>query len=300
MACPVFVSYRRDDAAADAVALSSGIRGLLGDDAVFMDTGSIRGGDSWPDVLKKAVIGAQTVIVVVGPDWVRIADQWGRRRLDQPDDWVRLELTTALGAKKKRVIPVRVRGAEVPPANALPRPIRSLFKRQSIEIRRDYFNHDVQLLLAQLRVGTSNAVERRVRSLPYPSDVPEGPEPVPSTRLQRILQKELTEWRIVESPVPEHPATTRTELHREYLFKRFQGAIGFMTQVAPGCDIANHHPRWENIWKTLRVYLTTWDIDHHISDRDIQLARYFDRAYSEFDGRARPKSGEQVKPAKQA
>ena len=58
-----------------------------------------------------------------------------------------------------------------------------------------------------------------------------------------------------------------------------------MAQVAPGCDIAMHHPRWENIWKTIRVYLTTWDIKHRISDRDIQLARYFDRAYAEFDGR---------------
>lgn len=63
-----------------------------------------------------------------------------------------------------------------------------------------------------------------------------------------------------------------------------------MTQVAQGCDIAMHHPRWENIWKTVRVYLTTWDIGHRISDRDIQLARYFDRAYVEFPGSAKARN----------
>ena len=57
-----------------------------------------------------------------------------------------------------------------------------------------------------------------------------------------------------------------------------------MQQVAPGCDIALHHPRWENIWKTVRVYLTTGDIGHRISDRDVQLAKYLDRAYRDFPG----------------
>ena len=58
-----------------------------------------------------------------------------------------------------------------------------------------------------------------------------------------------------------------------------------MYRVAPGCDIAIHHTRWENIWRTVRVYLTTWDIDHQISDRDIQLAKYLPEAliYKTFD-----------------
>ena len=57
-----------------------------------------------------------------------------------------------------------------------------------------------------------------------------------------------------------------------------------MNEVAPGCDIAIHHPRWENLWRSLRVWLTTWDIGHRISDRDIQLAKYFDKAYADFPG----------------
>ncbi|WP_392531464.1 4a-hydroxytetrahydrobiopterin dehydratase [Nostoc sp. C117] len=69
-----------------------------------------------------------------------------------------------------------------------------------------------------------------------------------------------------------------------YNFKTFRYAIELMNQVAPGCDIALHHPRWENVWRTVRVYLTTWDIGHQISDRDIQLAKYFDKAFSDFPG----------------
>jgi pterin-4a-carbinolamine dehydratase len=91
-------------------------------------------------------------------------------------------------------------------------------------------------------------------------------------------------WKKKVSPLPEDSESVRVELFREYRFKSFRDAIRFMYQVAPGCDIAIHHPRWENIWKTVRVYLSTWDIEHRISDRDIQLARYLDKAYSEFDG----------------
>jgi pterin-4a-carbinolamine dehydratase len=87
---------------------------------------------------------------------------------------------------------------------------------------------------------------------------------------------------LVITPLPENPLEERVEIFREYEFPSFQAAVRFMVQVAPGCDIAMHHPRWENIWKTLRVFLTTWDIGHRISDRDFQLARYFDRAYAEL------------------
>ena len=286
MPSPVFISYRRDDAAAEAIALSTAVRGQLGDDAVFMDTKSLAGGDRWPDVLGQAVRDAEIVLVVMGPDWVRIADQWGMRRIDQPDDWVRLELITALESPSKRLIPVLVRGAKAPPPEVLPPPIRPILERQAIEIRRDYWNHDIQLLLAQLQIAEALKDPEGSSQSPYPIDPPEGPEPIAEDRLKRILECELTRWQSVESPLPEDPTKVRVELHREFRFKTFQGAVGFMALVAPGCDIAMHHPRWENIWKSLRVYLSTWDIGHKVSDRDVQLARYFDRAYAEFDARA--------------
>jgi pterin-4a-carbinolamine dehydratase len=285
MSSPIFISYRRDDAAAEAIALSTALRNRFGDDAVFMDTKSLLGGDEWPDVLGQAVNDAETIVVVIGPEWIRISDQWGRRRIDQADDWVRRELVTALGAATKQIIPVLVRGAQLPPPDAVPPEMRALLTRQVIEIRRDYWNHDIQLLLAQLDVprASSAAVDRG--GSPYPHNPPEGPDPADPERLERALGSELKAWERLESALPEDPSLTRVELYREFRFKSFPSAISFMALVAPGCEIAMHHPRWENIFKTLRVYLTTWDIGHRISDRDLQLARYFDRAYAEFDGR---------------
>lgn len=118
----------------------------------------------------------------------------------------------------------------------------------------------------------------------YPTPPPEQPDPISEQKLQIALNGSLSKWTRVVSPLPEDPSRVRTELLREYHFKTFLSAVEFMYQVAPGCDIALHHPRWENIWRTVRVYLTTWDINHQISDRDIQLAKYFDEAFSNFPG----------------
>ena len=105
-------------------------------------------------------------------------------------------------------------------------------------------------------------------------------------RIQIALKHNLSKWIKVVSKLPEEPTKDRVELFRQYKFKTFLGAIEFMHQVAPGCDIQLHHPRWENLWCTLRVYLSTWDIGHRISDRDIQLAKYLDKAFSSFSGAA--------------
>jgi hypothetical protein len=70
----VFISYRRDDAAADANAIARLIKERVGEDEVFFDTSSIAPGQSWPDRLKDEVLGAKYVIAVIGPEWVRMAD----------------------------------------------------------------------------------------------------------------------------------------------------------------------------------------------------------------------------------
>src|SRR5262249_21289867 len=118
------------------------------------------------------------------------------------------------------------------------------------------------------------------------------PEPIDEAVLESVLNADLVHWKRVASPLPEDPSEERVEIFREYEFPSFQAAVQFMAQVAPGCDIAMHHPRWENIWRTLRVFLTTWDIGHRLSDRDLQLARYFDRAYAELPG-----AGSDIEPA---
>lgn len=284
MGKPIFISYRRDDSAAEAAALYRELRGESDEDLVFMDTSTVEPGRKWTEEIESALESAETIIAVIGPDWIKASNEWGQRRIDQKDDWVRREILFALNSNKK-IIPTFVRGARQPPKEVLPKDIDNLFSFQSIELRRDYWQHDVQLLLAQFpksvqekQVGKDSEIH------PYPEAPPIGPDPIKDEKLLYILESNLPYWKRIVSPLPENNSQVREELFREYKFDSFQDTINFMFQVAPGCDIANHHPRWENIWKTLRVYLSTWDISHKITDRDIQLARYFDQAYKEFSG----------------
>ncbi|MEO8259580.1 MAG: 4a-hydroxytetrahydrobiopterin dehydratase [Acidobacteriota bacterium] len=294
MAHRFFVSYRRDDTSAEALNVRSALRQHFGDDCAFMDTSSIDAGVQWAEVIEAALDSATTVVAVVGPAWLTAGlNEWGERRIDDSDDWVRQELARSLASGKK-IIPVRVRGAKLPPASTLPDDLKPFARLQAIEIRRDYWDHDIQLLLAQLDDRPATPWEGGQEAWPYPRRFPEGPDSITPDKLQRIIKTELDQWKVVASPLPETPRMERHELFREFQFRTFRDAIGFMTEVAPGCDIANHHPRWENIWKTVRVFLTTWDIGQRISDRDIQLARYFDRAYSDLPSEARPKPKNQA------
>lgn len=115
-----------------------------------------------------------------------------------------------------------------------------------------------------------------------PKNFQTPPDALRDEKLNLILENELTEWRIVESLLPENPEICRRELYREFLFEDFKQVIDFIIKISIGCEIFPHHPRWENVWTSLRVYLTTWDARHIISYKDIMLARYMDKVYSEF------------------
>jgi pterin-4a-carbinolamine dehydratase len=122
----------------------------------------------------------------------------------------------------------------------------------------------------------------------YPFEHPIPPDPLNEEKLNAILDphanfKDLTEWKVVKSPLPENPDITRSELFREFKFENFDKVIAFINEIAIACEMFPHHPRWENVWVTLRVYLTTWDANHNISYKDIMLARYFDRTFKKYD-----------------
>lgn len=117
----------------------------------------------------------------------------------------------------------------------------------------------------------------------FPVKFPIGPDPLCEEKLERILKEELIKWKIIQSPLPENPDIMKAELYREYVFADFDLVMEYMREVAVGCNVMPHHPRWVNTWTTLRVYLTTWDIKHIISYKDIMLARFMDKVYSKYD-----------------
>lgn len=147
----VFINYRRTDADSPAMLIYQALVANLGQDAVFMDVDSILPGAPWPDRIANALEAAQTVVSVIGSRWLQAKDEWERRRIDQEEDWVRRELETAL-ASGKRVIPVYVCGASPLPKAALPVSLQDLSDRESISLRHDHWNADIQLLLREYPV----------------------------------------------------------------------------------------------------------------------------------------------------
>jgi hypothetical protein len=156
---PIFISYRRDDSAAEALAIASALRSAHGAEGIFLDSASIEPGTSWPAELEKALRGARTVLVVIGPDWQGKKES-GQRRIDETNDWVRNEVSIAL-AEEKLVIPLLVKDASLPVATDLPDDLNSLSTRQAIPLRRDFWDHDLSIVLRK-RILSSDADRLRL------------------------------------------------------------------------------------------------------------------------------------------
>lgn len=116
----------------------------------------------------------------------------------------------------------------------------------------------------------------------YPQNFPIPPDELDEKKLLLIIERELIGWKLVSSPLPENPSQNRVELFREYIFKTFDQVLEYMAKVATICNTLPHHPRWENTWTTLKIYLSTWDSNHIISYKDIMLARHMENIYKDY------------------
>ena len=115
----IFVSYRRQESAHLAGRLYDRLTDRFGEGQVFIDVNAIEPGVDFAEEISRAVAACQVLLAVIGPDWLMAVDERGRRRLDNPDDLVRLEIEAAL-ARHVRVIPILVEGAVMPGQEDLP------------------------------------------------------------------------------------------------------------------------------------------------------------------------------------
>lgn len=271
----VFISYRRTDAQQAALGLYLQLRARVGPRHVFMDRSGIAAGDVWPKRLREAIAQASVVFALMGPGWLKASDEYGRRRLDMADDWVRSELACAIETGKP-IIPVMLGGVDkMAPPQALPDSLRPIADRQSYTLRDDHWDSDFNDLVRYLveRHGFKEA-DKQVR-LPQPKvDI----TPLTDAELHEEL-KELRGWEAVESLIPGDYPRSRHELRKVYVFKSFKGAIRFMSSAVDSINEIQHHPRWENQWRTVTVYLSTWDIQFKISRIDIDVAKILDRVF---------------------
>ncbi len=130
----IFISYRRDDSAGYAGRLYDRLAAHFGAERVFMDVEGIDPGTDFVDAIERAVTSCKVLIVLIGHEWLEIDDGSGHRRLDDPNDFIRIETSTAL-KRDIRVVPVLLDGALMPRADQLPDELLGLSRRQAIEIR---------------------------------------------------------------------------------------------------------------------------------------------------------------------
>lgn len=145
----IFISYRREDSAGHAGRLYDRLRQHFGADRVFMDVTGIEAGTDFVEAIDAAVGGCDVLIAVIGRNWTACTDKTGRRRLEDPHDFIGLEVGSAL-RRQVRVVPVLVEGALMPGADDLPEALRGLVRRQAVELRDTRWDADTEDLIAAL------------------------------------------------------------------------------------------------------------------------------------------------------
>jgi len=146
----LFISYRRDDTQDITSRIYERLAARFGADALFMDVDSIPLGADFRQILRDAVAGSSLALIIIGRLWLSVSDERGQRRLDNPNDFVRIEVEAAL-ARGIPVVPVLTHGAAMPRESDLPASIAELAFRHGTDVRSDHhFNHDVEQLISRL------------------------------------------------------------------------------------------------------------------------------------------------------
>ena len=166
----VFISYRREDSEGQARALFQDLVAKLGRGAVFMDVDGIALGRDFREVLQERLATCDLMLVLIGRDWLSGKDSSGRRRLDNPADFVRLEIEAAL-KRKIPTTPLLLQGAQMPAAKQLPENISELAYRNGFELSHKRWDSDVQELMKRLGLAAhaDTAAEGVAHSAPAPA-----------------------------------------------------------------------------------------------------------------------------------
>jgi len=156
----IFISYRRDETAGYAGRIADKFIEHFGEERVFRDIDSMEPGLDFVEAIERALESCAVVLVVIGRNWtttLKEHEQTGQ------EDYMQLEVATALKRNDVRVIPVLVQGASMPRAEEFPNDLSALRRRNAIELHDSSWNEEVQRLITTLdRVLERRPVEKRV------------------------------------------------------------------------------------------------------------------------------------------
>ena len=155
----VFLSYRREDAGPYARLLQRELIERFPDARVFMDLDSIEGGVDFGEVIEEAVASCAVLVALIGRQWATLTDEEGARRLDNPDDFVRFEVKTAV-ERGVRVVPVLIDGARPLRRQELPAELQKLARLNALELSYRRFQDDAEHLFGLIQQVLAAAAER--------------------------------------------------------------------------------------------------------------------------------------------
>lgn len=145
----IFISYRRDDARYAAGRLADDLGEHFTPACIFRDIEGIAPGVDFVDTLEQALESCVVMLVLIGHEWLGMRDKAGHRRLDLADDWIRLEIASAL-RRRIRIVPVLLEGASLPAEDELPPTLRPLCRRQALELSDRRWPADLEQLVQML------------------------------------------------------------------------------------------------------------------------------------------------------
>lgn len=187
----IFISYRRQDSAYVAATLSEKLQQHFGADSVFFDVDNIPLGVDFRDFIGDAVGACDVLLVMIGDRWLDSSDGHGRRRIDDPADFVRIEIEAAF-RRTIPIVPVLVGDAVLPAPESLPESVRALVFRNAAEIRagRDLRQHIERIIVGLETIGLRPFPDQRAVS-----STPSGRPAAPATEDDRTrVPGEIRRW----------------------------------------------------------------------------------------------------------
>jgi hypothetical protein len=237
----IYLCYRRDDTAAQAGRLSDRLAAHFGAGGVFRDIASISPGIDFVEALDAELRQCDVMLVLIGRRWLRVTDKDGRRRLDDPEDWIRVEIEKALELRIP-VVPVLVDGATMPTVDELPPSLRGIAYRHAASLRPDPDYHvDIDRLLRGLETlgkespSAKRSIETKVPDLDLGESGPTTVFVSHATQDRRWVDREIIRLLRNHAIAPWYSAdsiSTASQWEREIL-RGMEACDWFLLVVSP-------------------------------------------------------------------
>jgi TIR domain len=196
----IFINYRRGDDPGNTGRLFDRLEEAFSPDQLFMDVDNIPPGRDFVRVLEEQVAQCDVLLAIIGKSWLDARDHEGARRLDKPDDFVRIEIASAL-KQDKLVIPVLVQDARMPRPDELPDEIRPLARRNAVRLTHEKFKADAQSLIKAIQQSLDEAsVVRSAKDEVRQEEVQARLSALAGLSAEQIAQaEELANWDLIKA-----------------------------------------------------------------------------------------------------